>query len=81
MSPSDRSVWVAPCCVVTPFCPTARLHEAAGLISMEGSLEGLPEQQAAPHKRPAVMEEDAAAKSAKKKAKKAAKAKAAKGEL
>lgn len=48
---------------------------------MEGSLEGLPEQQTAPHKRPVVMKEVAAAKSAKKKAKKAAKAKAAKSEL
>lgn len=57
------------------------MHEAAGLISMEGSLEGLPEQETAPHKRPAVMEVAAAAKSAKKKAKKAAKAKVVKGEL
>lgn len=68
-----------------------RMHEAAGLISIEGSLEGLPqkakeggkgESSALGKRRPAVASgEAAAAKAAKKKARKAAKAKKANAEL
>lgn len=62
--------------------PHRRMHEAGGLISIEGSLEGLTKEESLPDKRPAVMPEDAvAAKSAKKKAKKAARAKKANGDL
>lgn len=64
--------------------PICRMHEAAGLISIEGSFEGLRKdaeekrEKSAPDKRPAVALEDAAApKSAKIKVKKAAKAKKA----
>lgn len=54
-----------------------RMHEAAGLISIEGSLEGLPrEMENAPDSEipVAVSEEAAAAKAARKKARKAKKA-------
>ena len=60
------------------------MHEAGGLISIEGSLDGLAmEKEGLPNKRPAVTpeEEAAAAKSAKKKARKAARAKRANGDL
>ena len=59
-----------------------RMHEAAGLISIEGSLEGLTKEGSLPDKRPTVSPEDAAAaKSARKKARKAARAKKANGDL
>lgn len=59
-----------------------RMHEAAGLISIEGSLEGLTKEESLPDKRPTVSPEDAAAaKSARKKARKAARAKKANGDL
>lgn len=58
------------------------MHEAAGLISIEGSFEGLTKENSLPDKRSAVRPEDAvAAKSSKKKARKAAKAKKANGDL